>query len=149
MAAGENELEPVVRQFVVVAGGCRGFTAVQRVGDVSLGRVESRAAADRVDCLETRGGDQPGARVRWPALDRPALQGGAERVVHRILGQVEAAEQADERGADATGLCAINGVELVAKVDRRWLGHGRKGGIGKRLLAGLRADAKPSVSQRH
>lgn len=127
MAAGEDEFELVVRELVV-AGGRGGFAAMQRVGDVILGGVEPLAATNRVDGLETRGRDQPGARIRRDAVHGPALQGGAEGVVHRILGHVEVAEQADERRENAAGFRAENGVKVGANLDRRWRGHGPERG---------------------
>jgi hypothetical protein len=48
--------------------------------------------------------------------------------VHRILGQVEASEQADERREDSAGFRSEHGVEMGANLVRGRLGHaGEKG----------------------
>jgi hypothetical protein len=36
--------------------------------------------------------------------------------MHRILGQIKIAQQPDERGQDAPGLCAIKAVESLANL---------------------------------
>jgi hypothetical protein len=48
---------------------------------------------------------------------------GIERIVHRILGRVEIAEQADKRRENATRLRAKHGVDARANIDRGWLRH--------------------------
>ena len=48
------------------------------------------------------------------AVARPLLDGGGERVVQRLLGEIEIAEQADQRGEDAARLGAIDGVHHLA-----------------------------------
>jgi hypothetical protein len=118
VAAGENQLEPVVRQFVVGADHVSGFAAVQRARDLGLQRVESGAAAQCVDGPETPGRDQPRARIRRETLIWPAAQRGVERVLHRILGEIEIAQQSDERREDAAAFRAIDGVELGADLDQ-------------------------------
>ena len=60
--------------------------------------------------LEAAGGDEPGARVRGNAVARPLLDRGRERVVHRLLGEIEIAEQADQGGEHAARLGAVDGV---------------------------------------
>ena len=98
-----------------------------------LRRIESRPPANRINRLETRGRNQPRARVSRQALPGPALQRGIERVVHRVLGQVEVAEQADERGENATGFRAVHGVEAKANFVRGRGGHGEGVNTGNRI----------------
>jgi len=40
------------------------------------------------------------------------LEGGAERLVQRLLGEVEVPEQADQRGEDMARFRSIDGVDL-------------------------------------
>ena len=54
-------------------------------------------APDPVDRPVTGGGDDPGRRVVGHAVARPALERGRERVLDRLLGAVEVAEDAGER----------------------------------------------------
>ena len=44
--------------------------------------------------------DQPGARVPRDAGTGPLLDRGRECVVQRLLGEIEIAEEADQRGQD-------------------------------------------------
>ena len=53
-----------------------------------------------------RGRHQPGARVGGSAVARPALGGDRERLLRGFLGEVEVAEEADQRGEDAAPLLA-------------------------------------------
>ena len=58
-------------------------------------RVKSLAPAQAVDGLEASGRYQPRARVSRHTVARPLLQRGSEGVVHRFLGDVEVAHEAD------------------------------------------------------
>jgi hypothetical protein len=39
------------------------------------------------------------------------LEGGGERIVHRVFGQIEVTEQADKGGKDAAGFFTIHVVD--------------------------------------
>jgi hypothetical protein len=88
-----------------------------------LGRREARAAAQRVDRLEATGGDEPRARVRGHAVLRPLLECRAERVVQRFLGDVEVAEQPNERGEHATRLVLADRLDGGPRGRRVRSGH--------------------------
>ena len=75
-------------------------------------RIEARAPADAVDGLEAAGRHEPGARIRRHAVARPLLERRPESVVQRLLGEVEVAEQADQRREDAPRFGAIDGLRL-------------------------------------
>ena len=72
-----------------------------------------------VDRLVPRGGRDPGARVVGYAPLGPDLDGGYERLLNRVLGEVEVTEHADQRGRRASGF----GPEDA--VDELWLGLGQ------------------------
>ena len=96
----------------------------------SSSAIEARAPADAVDRLEAAGRHEPGPRIGGHAVARPLLERGAEGVVQRLLGEVEVAEQADQRGEDAARLGAVDGVRRRARVcglivARRWTPRGR------------------------
>ena len=55
-------------------------------------------AADPVERAVARRGDDPGRRVVRQPVARPALEGDQERVLHRLLGAIEVAEDAGEDG---------------------------------------------------
>ena len=52
------------------------------------------------------GRDQPGAGIGRDAVARPALGGDGERLLRGLLGEVEVAEEADQRGEHAAPLVA-------------------------------------------
>ena len=99
MAAGEDEPEPVVLDVVWLGG----FVGRRRelVGDVGQRRVEPRAPTNGIDRLEPAGGHEPCARIGGDTIPRPALHGRREGIVQRLLGEIEVAEEADQRREDA------------------------------------------------
>lgn len=115
MAAGEDEAEAVVLERLFVVRLAVALTCVELLGDPAERRVEAGAPAQAVDRLEAAGGDQLGARMVGHAVPGPALDRGRERVVHRLLGQVEIAEQADEGGQHAARLGAVDGVHHLPR----------------------------------
>ena len=113
MAAGEDEAQPIVfddlgvpRRGRVVGDG------LDLVGDI-VDRIEPGVPADAVDGLEASGGHEPRARIRRHAIARPLLERGAKGVVQRFFGEIEVAEQANERREDAPRLGAIDGRGLA------------------------------------
>jgi len=97
MAAGEDQPQPLVRELV---GDIRlpAPTAqrLERLELAALGR-ERLLPADAVDRLVARDAGDPGAGVVGNAVARPALEGDYERLLDRLLGEVEVAEDPDER----------------------------------------------------
>jgi hypothetical protein len=70
------------------------------LGDI-LHRVEPRASPYAIDGLEATGRYQPRARIRRDAVARPLLECRPESVVQRFLGEIEVAQQPDQRGDSA------------------------------------------------
>jgi hypothetical protein len=97
VAAGEDEPEAVVGDAVLVelrlVRPLR--VLVELCRDRRERRVEPRATTEPVDRLEPPGRDEPRARVRRQAFGRPLLQRRGERIVQRLLGEVEVPEEAD------------------------------------------------------
>ncbi len=81
-----------------------------------LHRVEPRASAYAVDGLEATGRYEPRARIRRDAVARPLLERRSESVVQRLLGEVEVAEQTDQRGEHAARFGTIDGVGHLTHV---------------------------------
>src|SRR5262249_2841378 len=73
--------------------------------------LERLVAPDPVDRPVPGGGQEPGARVARCPLAGPALGGGREGLLSGLLGEVEAAEEADQVGEDASPLFAEDLVE--------------------------------------
>ena len=67
---------------------------------------EAGIAAQTIDRLVAAGADQPGARIGRQSVLRPLRERGGEGVLHGLLGQLEIAEQADQRGQYAATLVA-------------------------------------------
>ena len=91
-------------------------------GDVAVDRVEAGAPADAVDRLEAARGDEPRHRVGGDAVARPLLDGGPERVLHRLFGEVEVAEQADQRRQHLARIAPEQGRDGRGDVGGRGLG---------------------------
>jgi hypothetical protein len=66
-----------------------------------------------VDGFEPAGRDQPRARIGGCALGRPLFDGRGERILQRLLGEIEVAEEADQGREDAARLRAIDRLDRV------------------------------------
>jgi hypothetical protein len=104
MAAGEDQLESLVLDHDVGLG----FWIHGGGGDLELSSLdrERPLPADAVDGPIAGGDREPGARVGGHALTGPALGGGGECLLGGLLGEVEVAEEADQRGQDPAPLLA-------------------------------------------
>jgi hypothetical protein len=102
VTAGEDELEALVGDRRLVHFVLRGLGHVE-LAELHL---ERAIAPNAVDCAIPRGRHEPGAGVRGSALAPPALGRDRERFLSGLLGEVEVAEDADQRGEDASPLGA-------------------------------------------
>ena len=85
----------------------------------AFGTVGERAvAAQPVDRAPASRDRDPGARVGRHAVARPGRDGGGERVLHRVLGELEVADVADERGQDLRPLGAEGALDGGGRVPR-------------------------------
>ncbi len=108
MAAGEDQAQRVVADLLAfVPARAAVGDGRDPIGDVAFERIEAGAPPDAVDRLEAPGRDQPWHRIRGNAVARPLLDGGLERVLHRLFGEIEIAEQADQRREDLARVAAI------------------------------------------
>jgi hypothetical protein len=108
VAAGEDELEPLVGEDRLVQR-ILGY----RFGDFEKARLRGQRpiAADAIDGPVARRRHQPRAGAGGDAVSRPALRGDRERLLRGFLGEVEVAEEADERSEDAAPLVAEDLIE--------------------------------------
>ena len=108
VAAGEDQREPLVGQGVHVV-------LLGRLGPrEQLGlSLERPGAADPVDRRIPRDGLDPGPRPSRDPAPGPRLEGLCERVLHRVLGELEVAEDADQGREDAAPLVPEDALELV------------------------------------
>ena len=92
------------------------------VGRFDLGRqlaqgcVEPGPPAHAIDRLEAARGHEPCPGILGHAVSRPALDGGDERIVERLFGAVEVAEQANQRREDTPRLGAVDGLDRPPRV---------------------------------
>jgi hypothetical protein len=119
VTAGEDEAQAVVAEGRLVLGPRVLLVAVELHERVQ-GRqavVEGALVAQAIDRLAPRRGGDPGARVGRLAVARPRGQRDGERVLERVLGQLEvAAQMADQRGEDAAGLLAEGALDGAAHI---------------------------------
>jgi hypothetical protein len=107
VAAGEDQPQPIVGD-----GAGLGHVVVlvrveaHQLGQ-TLGAIGHRAvAAQAVDRPPPRRDGEPRARPGGNAVARPRGEGGGEGVLHRVLGQLEVADVADEGGQHGGALLA-------------------------------------------
>src|SRR5204862_239409 len=102
MTTGEDELEPLVWKLRRVHGvlGCLGH--LEQAGL----RGQRAIAANAIDRSVPGRRQEPGALVGGLTVARPALRGDGEGLLSGFLGEVEVAEEADERSEDAAPVVA-------------------------------------------
>jgi hypothetical protein len=85
-----------------------GHLILRRFAHVELARLrrERAVAANPVDRVVTRRRRQPRARVARQPVAGPALRGRRERLLRGFLGEIEVAEEADQRREDPSPLLA-------------------------------------------
>ena len=104
MAAGEDQLEPLVLDHRVVKLVHRHFGHLQLPGLFG----QRPLASDPVDRPVARGDCQPRAGVGRDSVAGPALRGDRERLLGGLLGEIEIAEETDQRGKHPPPLFAEN-----------------------------------------
>ena len=122
MATGEDEPQPIVLDRFAVPWSGLVDDGLHLLGNI-LHRVEPRASAYAIDGLEATGRYEPRARIRGDAVARPLLERRSESVVQRLLGEVEVAEQPDQRGEYAARFGTIDGVGHLTHVLGRFRAH--------------------------
>jgi hypothetical protein len=102
MAAREHELEPLVGEGRLLQLILHSVGHLEQLGL----RGERLIAPDPVDRAVASGRDEPRAGVGGGTFARPPLCGDRERVLSGILGEVDVAEEPDQRSEDAAPLVA-------------------------------------------
>ena len=129
VAAGEEQSQPVVAD----GGRIQWRGGVVLVIDVQsqrglTGRGTGALATQMVERLVAGGGHQPGAGAVGGAIARPAFEGGRQRLLNRVLGEVDVAEEPGQGRDDASGLVAKD-------AGQRRLSGGLGEGAGDRVSA--------------
>jgi len=122
MAGSEDEAEAIVGKLLGRDHGgghvVRGGGGLQRLEQPALGG-KRLPPPDPVDRPVLPHPDDPGDGIGGRAFPGPALDGGGKRFLHRILGEVEVAEDADERGNCPSRLLAEQAVDLFMRGTRQ------------------------------
>ena len=100
VAAGEEQLEPLVGNRRLIHLVLHGLRNVEQAGLLGQGAVPSNP----VDGLVAGSGHQPGPGVLRCPLARPPLRRNRERLLSSLLGPLEAAEEADQVGENSPPL---------------------------------------------
>src|SRR5918996_2072641 len=96
MAASEDQLQPLIGKDPLVHLVLHGFGHVEQA--CLLG--ERPIAAQPVDRTVAGSDREPGGRIGGRALPGPALGRDRERLLRRVLGEIEVTEEADQAGED-------------------------------------------------
>ncbi len=129
MAAREDEPQAVVRDRALrPVFRVRRLSVLLERGELCELRpllLEALSAAQAVDGLVAGGRNEPCPGVGRRSRARPLFEGGGEAVLHRLLGQVEVAKQADQGREDPPGLLAVDRFDI----------HGRPASLTHRAAA--------------
>jgi hypothetical protein len=90
--------------------------------ELRAARREAHAPSQEIDGLVPGGADEPCARVAGRAVGGPPLERGRERLLHHLLGEIEIAEEADERGEHAGDSSRKDARDRVA-AHMAWMGR--------------------------
>jgi hypothetical protein len=112
VAAGEDEAKPVVLHGALLFGRAEIVVAGREHGHLAEQFPSTRLAAQAVDGGVAGGRRDPASRVGRQAVGRPLAQGDGERLLHRILGDVDVTEHTDQGGQRSTGLLAEDPADL-------------------------------------
>jgi hypothetical protein len=104
MAAREDEAKPVVRDARLVIHQAvsrlrgREFCLDRDLATEQLGLVaQASVPAQPIECAIASGRRDPCRGVPWDAADRPRVERTDEGILNSLLGEVEIAQDADER----------------------------------------------------
>ena len=118
MAAGEDQPQDVVLQRALRRLLLRNPFANPKLGHLlgfdlfALGE-KAHMTPQPVDRLMAADIDEPGARIGRDAFARPLHDGGCEGILHGVLGELEVAKEADQRGQNAAALVAEQKSDLI------------------------------------
>ena len=111
MTAREDQPQAVVFDAVVILRGRITGVGIPPRGDLAERRIEAGTPAHGVNRLEAAGRHEPCSGIGWHSVGRPPLDRRRERIVHRLLGEIEVAEETDQRGEDASRVGSIDGLD--------------------------------------
>src|SRR6202521_3884423 len=115
MTAGKNQAQAIILKAVPFIGPFRrtrlGFEIPHKL---VLRRINSCPSTQTINGFESGRRNQPWSRVAGYSTPRPQAQRSRKGFVHRLLGKIKIAEQADQSCQDSSRIHAIKGVEQFA-----------------------------------
>src|SRR6185369_1312341 len=119
MTAGKNQTQAIIFKAIIKAILFIGlFRGTQLRFEISrefvLGRIKSCPSTQSINGFESGRRNQPRSWCAGYATRRPHAERSRKGFVHRLLGQIKIAQQADQSGQDSSRLNAIKGVEHFA-----------------------------------
>src|SRR5690242_6457251 len=124
MTAGKDQAQPIILKAVVFIGPFRRTPLRFEIPrELALRGVKSCPSAQRINGFESGSRNQPWSRVAGYSTPRPQAQRSGKGFVHRLLGKIKIAEQADQSCQDSSRIRAVKGVEQFACLLGGRLGH--------------------------
>src|SRR5208283_3773223 len=112
MTAGKNQAQPIILNAVLFIGPFRRTRLRFEISrELVLRRIKSCPSTQSINGFESGRRNQPWSRVTGYSTPRPHAQRSRKGLVHRILGKIKIAEQADQGCQDPSRIHAIKGVE--------------------------------------
>jgi hypothetical protein len=112
VATGEDHPQPVVDYLVGIDIGGH-LSTFELTGNGGEPGVEGAAAAQAVDGLEAPSRYEPGEWLRRLSFHRPSFDSSSKCVLQRLRGEIEIAEEADQRGENATRFGTVERLDPV------------------------------------
>src|SRR5215470_13807654 len=111
MTAGKNQAEPIILNAVLFIGPFRRTRLRFEIShELVLRRIKSRPSTQSINGFESGRRNQPWSRVGGYSTARPQAQSNGKGLVHRLLGKIKIADQADKSCQDSSRIHAIKGV---------------------------------------
>src|SRR5579864_9787337 len=128
MTASENQAQPIIFKAVLKAVLCIGPLRrtplrFEIAYELVLRCIKSCPSTQSINGFESGRRNQPWSRVVGYSTARPQAQRSRKGFVHRLLGKIKLAEQADQSCQNSSRIRAIKGVEQFAYLLGGTLGH--------------------------
>src|SRR5712692_7264306 len=129
MTARKNQAQPIILKAIILKavlflGPFRRTPLRFEIShELVLRRIKSCPSTQSIHGFESGRRNQPWSRVAGHSTPRPQAQRSRKGFVHRLLGKIKIAEQADQSCQDSSRIHAIKGVEQFAYLLGGTLGH--------------------------
>src|ERR1700720_14116 len=123
MTARKNQTQAIILKGVLLIGTFRRTRLRFEIShELVLRGIKSGASTQSINGFESGRRNQPWSRVAGYSTRRPQAQRSRKGFVHRLLGKIKIAEQANQSCQDSSRIHAIKGVEQFAYLVNYLLG---------------------------